>query len=71
MSVAEKKDGAAHVEHFDDAETTVKTVKNVALADATSKQQPSLFTRYMFMVRSFGFYQRPRLIGSSCTAACW
>lgn len=35
----------------EDAPTTVKRVQNVALADASEKQKPSLFTRRMFMVR--------------------
>lgn len=42
----------SQVEHHNDGETTIKSVQNVALADASSKQQPSLFTRRMFMVCS-------------------
>ena len=41
----------SHLEHYDQ-DTTVKHVQNVALADATEKQKPSLLTRRMFMVTS-------------------
>ena len=41
-----------HVERQDGGRTTVRNVKNVALADANAKQQPSLLTRRMFMVGS-------------------
>ena len=37
--------------HSEDVKATVKKVQNVALADATEKQKPSLLTRRMFMVR--------------------
>lgn len=33
-------------------DTTVKAVQNVALADATSKQKPSPWTKNMFLVGS-------------------
>lgn len=36
--------------HIDESSTKVKTVQNVALADATAKQKPSLWTRRMFQV---------------------
>ncbi|MCJ1243130.1 hypothetical protein MMC30_000327 [Trapelia coarctata] len=36
--------------HNEDVNTTVKKVQNVALADATEKQKPSLLTRRMFML---------------------
>lgn len=39
----------SHLEHHDQ-DTTVKQVQNVALADATEKQKPSLLTRRMLMV---------------------
>ena len=39
----------SHLEHHDQ-HTTVKQVQNVALADATEKQKPSLLTRRMLMV---------------------
>ena len=48
----EKTADASHLERRNDGETTIKTVQNVALADANSKQRPSLFTRRMFMVCS-------------------
>ena len=48
----DKTADVSHVEHRNDGETIVKAVQNVALADANSKQQPSLFTRRMFMVCS-------------------
>jgi hypothetical protein len=34
----------------DDKTTEIKAVQNVALADATAKQKPSLWTRRMFQV---------------------
>ena len=40
------------VAHREDASVQVKAVQNVAFADANQKQQPSLFTRRMFMVPS-------------------
>ncbi|MCJ1306191.1 hypothetical protein MMC08_009009 [Hypocenomyce scalaris] len=46
----EKTADTSHLEHRNDGETTIKTVQNVALADANSKQRPSLFTRRMFML---------------------
>lgn len=39
----------SHLEH-NEQDTTVKQVQNVALADATEKQKPSLLTRRMFLV---------------------
>lgn len=53
-SLDEKKGPIAHVEHSPNAHThtQIKGVENVALADANAKQNPSLFTRRMFMVRS-------------------
>lgn len=48
----DKTTDVSHLEHRNDGEITVKAVQNVALADANSKQQPSLFTRRMLMVCS-------------------
>lgn len=44
----DKKDSA--IAHREDAGVQVKTVQNVAFADANQKQQPSLLTRRMFML---------------------
>ena len=50
--MADKIAVASHLKNRNDGETTIKAVQNVALADANSKQQPSLFTRHMLMVCS-------------------
>ena len=51
MALSNEKTGP-EVSHVEDRarDTTVKQVQNVALADATEKQKPSLLTRRMFMV---------------------
>lgn len=43
---------ASYAKRRNDGETTIKAVHNVALADANSKQRPSLLTRRMLMVCS-------------------
>ncbi len=53
MTTPNEKAGAeiSHLEHHEQ-DTTTKQVQNVALADATEKQKPSLLTRRMFMVKA-------------------